>query len=470
MNKYKKVAANTAIFFIGNFGSKILSFLLVRFYTEKLSPEEYGTVDIITSTLGFVVPIITLCITEAVLRFAIDKTEDKRKIMTTGVGVVLLGNLLFLSTIPLFWGIDVFKAHLLEFYLLVLTNSLYQVLSHFARGCGNTKVFAISGILHTFMQISMNILLLLVFTLGIAGYLFAVIIANIVSIIFVFVAAKLYRHLSFKIDISYIKRMLIYSLPLIPNSISWWIMLSSDRYVIMYMLGVAENGFYTVANKIPTIITSFSSIFFSAWQLSSVEESDSEDKSNFYSNVLQMTSLCLLLLISFVLIIIEPLFGVWVEASYYQAWTCAPLLILSSFFSCLSSFLGTNYVAMKKTTGVFLTTVVGAVTNLALNILLTPIIGIRGTALSTVVAFVITWLIRAIDTRKFVSIKYSIRTFFIPLLIVIAQTTLLTIEIDSYIPQIICFTLILILCSDYILKMAKMLILLLKKRQKKTKP
>lgn len=71
MGKYKKLIENSGIFFIANFGSKVITFLLVRFYTEYLTTSEYGVADVITTTVSLAIPIITLCITEAVLRFSI---------------------------------------------------------------------------------------------------------------------------------------------------------------------------------------------------------------------------------------------------------------------------------------------------------------------------------------------------------------------------------------------------------------
>lgn len=455
MNKYKKLALNTGVFFIGNFGSKILSFLLVRFYTEYLTTEQYGTIDIITSTLGFIVPIITLCITEAVLRFSIDDINNRKNIFSIGSSIIVLGNILFLISIPIFGGIDAYQGYLPYFYLLTLTNSFYQMTSCYVKGCGNSKVFAFSGILHTFAQLTLNIVLLIAFNLGVAGYLLASISANVISIVYLVIRNRILVGLKYRFDKAYLKEMLAYSIPLIPNSIFWWIMQSSDRYVILFMLGTSFNGLYTVANKIPTIITSLSSIFFSAWQLSSVDEANSKDKSSFFSRTLMTVSLFLLIMMSFVLVMIQGLFRVWVADAYYSSWECTPLLLLATFFSCLSSYLGTNYIAMKRTKGVFITTVCGAVTNVILNIALTPIMGIKGTALATVVSFAITWLIRAFDTRKFVEIKYSIRSFVLPLLIVTGQTILLTMGVTNSTLQLVLFAIMLcITCKEllYIIK------------------
>lgn len=451
MNKYKRLAKNTGVFFIGNFGSKVLSFLLVRFYTECLTKSQYGTIDVITSTLGFVVPIITLCITEAALRFSIDGIEKRDKILTVAKSVIISGNIIFLFSIPVLINFNEFRDYLLFFYLLTLTNSMYQMFAHYTKGCGDSKTFAFSGFLHTFIQITFNIVLLLLLRLGIAGYLLASITANVTCIMFLIIKRKLIKPLLvFNIDKALLKEMLKYSIPLIPNTIFWWIMASSDRYVILWMLGTEDNGLYTVANKIPNIITSLSSIFFGAWQLASVEEGKSKDKNKFYSNTLQFVSLMLLVAISFIDVTIRPLFSVWVEKSYFIAWECTPLLILASFFSCLSNYLGTNYTVMKKTKGVFLTTVVGACINVFLNLLLTRLLGIKGTAFATVVSFAITWIIRAIDTRKFVKIKYDFMLFCMPLLIVCVQTIVLSIGQYNFGVQTTCFILIMIISFKYL--------------------
>ena len=397
-----------------------------------------------------------MCITEAALRFSIDEIDKRDKILTVAKSVIITGNLLFLFSIPVLINLNEFREYLVFFYLLTLTNSMYQMFAHYTKGCGDSKTFAFSGFLHTFIQITFNILLLLLLRLGIAGYLIASITANITCILFLILKRKLIKPiLALNVDKALLKEMLKYSIPLIPNTIFWWIMASSDRYIILWMLGTEENGLYTVANKIPNIITSLSSIFFGAWQLASVEEGKSKDRNKFYSNTLQFVSLMLLVAISFINVIIRPLFSVWVEKSYFIAWECTPLLILASFFSCLSNYLGTNYTVMKKTKGVFLTTVVGACINVVLNLLLTRILGIKGTAFATVISFAITWIIRAIDTRKFARIHYDFMLFCIPLLIVCVQTTVLSIGQYSFWVQAMCFILILSISFRYIINNAR---------------
>ena len=445
MSKYTKLAKNTSMFFVANFGSKALTFLLVRFYTELLSTQEYGFIDLLNTTASLAFPMVTLCVTEAVLRFSIDDIENRGKILTNGLMVAVLGNLAFVLSAPVFSRIDTFSDNIGWLYLLTLTNSLYTIVAHFSRGIGRSKLFAASGLIHTTLQIGLNILFLLVFSWGIKGYFISSVLANALTGGFVFVYGKMYEFIRRNIDRKYLRSMLVYSIPLIPNSAFWWIMQSADRYLITFSLSAAANGLYAVANKIPTLITTISGIFFQAWQLSSVEEAESNQKHQFYTKVFAGLSSLLILAASFIMVVLQPLYRVLTEEAYYAGWTCAPFLLCAMVYSCYSSFLGTNYVAMKKTKGVFLTTVVGAAANVALNLILIPVMGLEGAALATLIAFFATWVSRIFGTRKFVQIRYSVERFWFPSAIILFQAFLLTFGVHSILLQGVLFTVVLLL-------------------------
>ena len=204
------------------------------------------------------------------------------------------------------------------------------------------------------------------------------------------------------------KDMVRYSLPLMPNSLSWWVMNASDKFVIFAFLGVAANGMYAVAHKMPTLINICNNLFFQAWQLSAVEESESTEKNGFYSNVFDTLAMILFLAASLLLIFIKPLMKMLVSSDYGNVWIYCPFLVIAMVFSAFSSFLGTNYVAMKKTRGALKTTVFGAAINLILNFLLIKPFGINGAAFATMFSFGATWLYRVWDTREFVEIRYDI--------------------------------------------------------------
>lgn len=421
MNKYKKLLQNSALFLIANIGSKLISFLFVRFYTEYLSTEQYGTVDILITTVFLVIPFVTLGITEATLRFAVDKDSDKQSILSNTLAVILAGNVMFLIFIPLLINIKEFSGYLPLFYLLLLTNSLYNSLSQFVRGIGQVKIFAVSGVLNTIFIVVFNILFLSVFKLGIIGYLLANTVSQIISIIFIFIAARLHTYIKFKIERKLLRTMLKYSLPLISNAVFWWLMSTAARYTILYFMNTGANGIYSVANKIPTLISVFSSIFFQAWQLSAMEESESRDKSAFFSGVFRYFSLTTLLCASGIMLFLKPIYSVLVAPEYFVAWQVTPFLLLATVFSGYAMFFGTNYSASKKTGGAFKTTLIGSIVNVVLNIILTPIYGINGSAFSTMISFLAVFVYRAWDTRTFVKMDYDFKRVIPTCIIVLAQ-------------------------------------------------
>jgi len=466
MNKYKKLVKNSGIFMVANFGSKFLTLLLGGVYTNVLTTAEYGLVDVFITTSNLSIPIVTCCIVESVLRFSIDEIDSRKKIYSTGLLFAFAGSIIFLVTIPVFYQIPTFKDNLPMLYLLVFTSSLSTISGNFTKGIGKIKIFAANGIFHTVVLMTLNILFLVVFEFGIKGYFYAYIIANIISFLFVFLSARLQKYLTLNFDKMYIKDMLRYSFPLVPNTIFWWIMKSSDRYVIIYMLDSSANGLYSVAHKIPTLISTISHIFFQAWQLSSVEEAKSKDKNKFYTNVFKLTAMMLILISSGFMIVLQPVYKIWLDPAYYEGWRVVPLLFLASIFSSFSSFLGTNYVAMKKTKGTLFTTLFGAVLNLILNLILTPFMGLEGTALATAIAFAATWIIRSIDTRKFARIKYEFKSFSLPLLILIVQIMVLTFWLKSIVLQSIFFIVIFLIYFKEIFNMLNKVIRSLKKSKK----
>src|SRR5690606_38107953 len=118
-----------------------------------------------------------------------------------------------------------------------------------------------------------------------------------------------------------------------------------------------------------------------------IEEANSKDKSNFFSNVFNVFSMVMLLSTSLLLVHLKYIIEVLVADSYIESWKYVPFLLLGIVFSSFSGFLGTNYIAEKKTTGVFKTSLIGAIINIVLNLLMIPLLGLNGAAIATMISF-----------------------------------------------------------------------------------
>ena len=451
MNKYKRLFRNTALYFVGNLGCKILSFLMVRFYTEIFTKSEYGIVDLIVTTAGFVVPVMTLGINEAVFRFAMDDDKNRRNVLNQGIIMALLGNFLLAGALLLFdFGTDI-AAYKYLLLLFCFTDSVYIIICNYCRGIEKTGLYASLGIVNSLTQLVFVVVFLAIFRLGIGGYFYAFSLANVVTITVALIALRSDIKLSLKPKRELLKNMLVYSIPLIANTCCWWVLASMDKYVIAWQLGEEANGIFAAASKLPTLLTMISSIFFQAWQLSSVEEAKSEDKQKFYSEMHDFIYIGLALASSGLMLIIKPLYTLLVGTGSAEGWVYTPFLIMAMNFSALASFFGTNYIAMKKTNGALYTSLVAAVINTILNIVFTAWFGISGTAFATMISYAVLWLIRTIDTRKFVQIKTKVFKMAMTYILLITQAALVAVGVASlWVHLLIFIALVLIHFKDAI--------------------
>lgn len=257
MNRYKKLVSNSIIFTIGNFGSKIISFILVPLYTFYLSTSEFGTADLVMTTATMLLPLVSLSISQAVLRFAMDDSEPVDQVLTNALIVLLKG--LFVSSlilvILLFFNLP---TNILVYTFATLgINAIQNVLAEYTRAIGKVKNYAVNGIVQTLVLGLSNIILIVKFNYGIDGYLVSILISSMISILYLSLRIRVWEHINYShFDKTLTKRMLKFSIPLIPNNFMWWLINASNRYFIIFYRGVAENGLFSVANKVPSCCSS----------------------------------------------------------------------------------------------------------------------------------------------------------------------------------------------------------------------
>ncbi len=408
MNKYKTLLSNTLLISMGTFGSKILVFLMVRFYTEYLTTSDYSTADLIAQTANLLFPIISLGITEGVFRFTLDSTADKKSVFTYGFSAITLGGLLFFAVAPLLLFVNDFKNHIWLIVLYTMAMSYHALCSQFIRAEGKTALFAVQGIINTALVIALNIIFLAVFNMGVLGYVLSVIVADGICTVFLILKEKLWGQFTINPQRHVLKAMLKYSIPMIPTTIFWWITSVSDRYMVNGFIGSEANGIYAISYKLPTLLTIVSSIFMQAWQFSAVTESegDKNEYSDFFSKVWEPFQAVMFLAGSAVIAFAKPAMRLLTTADFYSAWKYIPLLSVSMVFTAFASFTGTVYVVTKKSQLSFVTAFIGAATNIVLNLILIPSpLGVQGAAIATVASYFIVFIIRAVNSQKYIPFK-----------------------------------------------------------------
>ncbi len=408
MSKGKDLAKNTAIVSIGKICTQLITFFLLPVYTAVLSNEEYGVVDLLNTLTSLLLPIATLQIEQGIFRYLLDCRENKEKqttLITTVSKFILVQSaiciLIFLCTSPFIHN---------EYKYFLMANLLMGILSSISlqicRGLGDNKTYAVGSFITGALTVILNVIFIVAFKWGAYGMLIATAISNLLCAIYVFVKKKVYKYIDIKQnDKKLLKDTIKYSVPLIPNMISWWIVSASDRTIISAVIGVAQNGIYSAANKFSGIFSTLYSVFNLTWTESASININSEDRDEFFSKIFDFIvrffgSLCL-----GTIAVMPFVFGILVNEKFAESYYQIPILILGSVFNILVSFLGSVYVAKKLTKEIAKTSIIAAIINIVVNIALINQIGLYAASISTVIAYFAMFIYRWIDVKKYVSIK-----------------------------------------------------------------
>lgn len=453
-NKYKNLFKNLGLFTIGSFGSKLVTFLLLPLYTYLLSTTDYGMADLLQSTAQLLMPILLLSIQDATLRFGMDPEYKKEDVLSTSINVIIKGTIILLVGIIVVYLTGLFQISLAYWIFLFFTfllGSLNNCFNLYLKSVNKASVIAIGGILGTLITCVSNILLLLVFKLGINGYMISNVIGILIQVIYQIIFGKIHKDFHIKKYNNISKPMIKYSSPLIANSISWWVNNSIGRYIITWMAGVAVNGIYAVAYKIPSILTTFQSIFYNAWSISAISEFNDDDSDGFIGQNYILYSFVSIVICSAILLLNIPIAKILYSNDYFEAWKCVPFLLVSTVFNGIAQFEGSLFAAVKKTKEVSITTIVGAVVNIIFNIIFIYIWGAVGAAFATLLGYGVTWCLRTLILRKFIKMKVNWNTHLMLIIILIIQSLLATLNIFFGI-QLLIFILIICLNFKYIKK------------------
>ncbi len=462
MNKYTKLLKNTSIMGVGAFLSKILVFLLLPLYSSVMSTADYGVADIVAQSSNLLMPIVTLGICTAVFRFACGKKSDHEAVFTVGFIILLFGMVIFTALIPLFKKVYILDEYMLLFGLYVFMYGLHTLCGQYLRGIDKVKEFAVKGVLCTVFTLVFNILLLLVFPLGVTGYLVANILADFFTVLYMFRVGNLIDAFQIKkFSFGLLFEMLRYSLPLVPTTIFWWITNMSDRYVVLYMIDESASGIYAMSYKIPNIITMLTGIFADAWQMSLIEENNQGSVSKFLTKIFESYKAVLFIAGSGIILFVKVITGILIRNDFYVAWKYTTLLVVATVCMSMVNFISVIFHVKKKSVNSLICSTCGASINIICNMLFIKAYGAIGAAVATVLSYVVVYIIATNLSLKYV--KYNV--FFTKTMVNIALLTVQSIVmvfvpgIASYIISAVIFGAVLVLNFPVFLYFVKTVLL-----------
>lgn len=415
MSRTKDLARNTLIITIGRISTQFITFLLLPLYTALLSTEEYGTVDLITTLVQLFIPVVSLMIDQGVFRYLLScNTDSEKKKIISNAFFVLSGLngifiLIYLILMPFI------TAQYKIWILLILIATAYSNLFlQVARGFKMTADYAVGSFVCSAVTIVLNVLCIAFIKMGAVGMLLATFGGNVLCCIYLFFRLGIFKYISAsEIDKVTALDELKYSIPLVPNQLSLWVMNSSDRLIVSFVLGTAANGILAVSHKFPAIFMTFFNIFQLAWHETGAVHYFDEDRDSFFSDTIDKIVMLFATLCMCIIVALPLVFNLFVNASYNEAYYNIPIYLIASLFNVIVGLLGVVYVATKKTFEIAKTTMLAAVINIVVNFALIKFIGLYAASVSTFVGYLVTMIYRMIDTKKYLNIKYNWKHYII---------------------------------------------------------
>ena len=447
-NRIAFLLGNTLVFALGGLAIKAVSLVLMPLYTTALTAGEYGTAELLNSAIEIVLPLLSAGVVEALYRFSIDDDVPKDELfadslVVLGGGVVCAGAACALGHV--LWNME----HAGSFFVLFCSVCVFKATTQLARGLGHVRRFVAYGLINALAMVVSTYLLLVRAHLGVEGYLWSFTIGYLVGGLVAFLGSAEYRLLApFRVDRDLLRRMLVYSLPLVPNLLSWWLVSVSGRYVVLWGSGVVAAGLFTAASKMPALVNIVASVFQQAWQYSTAREINSPDRGAFFGVVMRGYSLATLTVAGLVIALNRPISRVMLQSEFAEGWRYVPLLMLVASFGVISIFFESFYQALKNSGVLMASTALGAGVNVVLGVALVPFMGPWGAGLAGAVAYMLVLVVRARDLRRRINLPIDRLRLTYQLALLISITACMSFDGGSWLTAVVWVCLILLATSD----------------------
>lgn len=423
----KALFKNTGIIALGQISTKFINFFLMPLYTAILSTEEYGLADVLGTYVNLITVCIGLQIPSAIFRFVVTVRDNKietQKIVTSAFAIISamlsLYLVLFLCVVQL---INVeFKWYLIA---AVIINIVFSSCTNISRGLGNNSAYAISSFLSAAITVILNVIGIAWLHMGVLSLLLSSIFGPLIGILYLVINQKLFTFIDVRfISIKEIKRILKYSIPLVPNELSWSIIHASDRLVVTNMLSLTANGLIAVASKFSSIYTTAFSFFNSSWTEQVVLHFDERGGPEYVSHMFEKMVTFFASIAIGIMVCMPFVFNVMIDSSYADAYGLIPIYLIAVFFNAVIGMISAIYLIHNETVKVALSTGIAAIINLTADILMINWIGVYAAPVSSVFGYLTISIWRVIDVNKrYCKIKIP-RVKFLTLIFMLTVTLL----------------------------------------------
>ena len=409
MNKIKLFVENFLVYGLGGIISKIIPLIMVPIVT-RIMPNTmyYGISDLSNTVVSFASAIAVMGMYDAMYRMFFENNEDKykKKVCSTAFLFTLLTSL-FVFFVMLFT-----KDFIARFFfsnreyanvvyisaIATLVGATNSIISAPTRMQNQRKVFLITNALSPILSYSISIPMLL------AGYyVIALPLASVVSGLTLEIAFGVLNRKWFDLksfDFSLLKQLLFIAIPLLPNFLIYWVFNSSDKVMITNMIGIGAAGIYSVSSKLGNASQLIYTAFAGGWQYFAFSTMNEKNQVKSNSLVFEYLGIISFIITSFVCAGSYLIFRILFTEQYLSGYISAPYLFLAPLMQMLFQVAANQFLVIKKTWPNMLILSIGAILNVALNLLLIPVLGIEGASIATLTGYIVSDIVCVIVLIK----------------------------------------------------------------------
>jgi O-antigen/teichoic acid export membrane protein len=435
----KKLLKHSMIYGAGSLLSKSVGFILIPFYTHYLRPSQYGTLELLDLTMGFVALLVSVWVTIPLVRFyydSEDEREKKRIVSTTMWTVACVA--LALSSVALLFAKEistlVLKSPDFSFCVKVIAVSFFlscvnSVAWNYFRARQRSAVIVSLNFCSVAAMVTINIYFVAVLKLGVLGVLYGGLLGNYVVNAVLTVQAL--REVGLGFDYQKMKALLVFGAPLVFTNIGAFVLNFSDRFFLQSYGNSSVVGTYALGYKFGYML-SFLVIqpFVLIWSARMYEIAKRDDAKKLFARFGAYLCLVLTTVALGISVVIKDVISMMAASDFKSAYRIVPLIALAYVFQGLYYQFQTGILIQKKTSYMGIMGGVAAITNVALNLLLIPSYQGMGAAWATTLSFLVLALLAYNFSQRTYWVPYKVVKFFVPVLLGMATyfiSTLITV-------------------------------------------
>ena len=393
----QKFFSDSFIYAIPNLLSRLVGFILLIFYTNFLSPENYGIIELILVLFSLLNLILPLEITQGVARFFNESNQAKRnKIVSTSFifTVIVFIIPIFLSFLfpdeisDFFFSTSIEKTGVVLIFCFMLFYALQKLFENQLRWSLEPTKYTYLSILGSLSFSLFPVYFIYFLELGLIGYIYGVVSASFVSFGYGFYLVNSANKITLFLNKKTLKELLSFSSPLVLSSAAFYIFSYSDRWMLQLFESSQSVGIYGASSRLASvaaIIHVLSRYAFMPLVYSSYKDPGSNAE---IGKIFTFISLMGIFFLTFILIFSEDLVSIifgkdYSEASNLLGYLSASIILMNTYFFSP----GLNIA--KKTKFIAGISIFVACINLIGNYFLIPVLSMQGAAISSLIASLI---------------------------------------------------------------------------------